>query len=95
MPKISVIIPMYNAEKYIGLAISSVLAQQFGDFELILINDASTDRTLAIAAGVDDPRVKIINSENNLGGGADRASCAISDWISRAANTSTSWIMTM
>ena len=69
MPKISVIIPMYNAEKYIGLAISSVLAQQFGDFELILINDASTDRTLAIAAGVDDPRVKIINSENNLGGG--------------------------
>ena len=40
MPKISVIVPMFNSEKYIGLAIASVLAQTFRDFELILIDDA-------------------------------------------------------
>ena len=54
MPKISVIIPMFNAEKYVELAIETVLAQTFRDFELILIDDASTDRTLEIAKSFDD-----------------------------------------
>ena len=68
MPKISVIVPMFNSEKYIGLAIASVLAQTFRDFELILIDDASTDRTLEIAKSFDDSRIRIIKSEKNMGG---------------------------
>ena len=45
---ISVIMAAYNAEKYIAEAIESVLKQTFNDFELIIINDASTDKTLEI-----------------------------------------------
>ena len=45
MPKISVIMPAYNAEKYIAEAIDSILGQTFGDFEFIILNDCSTDRT--------------------------------------------------
>ena len=67
-PKVSVIIPMFNCEKYVGLAIETVLAQTFRDFELILIDDASTDRTLEVAKQFDDSRIRIIESENNLGG---------------------------
>ena len=68
MPKISVIIPMYNAEEYVGLAIETMLAQTFRDFELILIDDASTDRTLEVAKQFDDPRIRIIKNDKNLGG---------------------------
>ena len=67
-PKISVIVPMFNAERYIRLAIESVLAQDFADFELILIDDASTDRTLEIAKTFGDRRIKIVELEENLGG---------------------------
>ena len=67
-PTISVIMPMFNVEKYLRLAIDSILAQTFGDFELILIDDASTDRTLEIAKSFDDRRIKIIELEKNLGG---------------------------
>ena len=67
-PKISVIIPMYNTEKFIGLAIESVLAQTFSDLELILIDDCSTDRTLEVAKSINDPRIEIIENKENLGG---------------------------
>ena len=67
-PTISVIIPMYNAERYIGLTLESVLAQEFNDFELILIDDCSTDRTLEIAKSINDPRIEIIENKENLGG---------------------------
>ena len=67
-PKISVIMPMYNAERYVGLAIESILAQEFRDFELILIDDCSTDRTLEVAKSINDPRIRIIENEENLGG---------------------------
>lgn len=67
-PKISVIMPMYNVEPYVETAIRSVLEQTFRDFELILIDDCSTDRTLEIAKSFDDPRIKIIRLEKNLGG---------------------------
>ena len=67
-PTISVIIPMYNAEKYIALTLETVLAQTFADFELILIDDASTDRTVGIAKSFDDRRIKIIELEKNMGG---------------------------
>lgn len=48
MKKISVIMPVYNSEKYVSKAIESVLAQDFEDFELILVNDGSTDNSAEI-----------------------------------------------
>ncbi len=48
IPEISVVMPAYNAEKYIGASIESILRQTFKNFELIIVNDASTDKTLSI-----------------------------------------------
>jgi len=62
--KISVIIPAYNHEQYIGSAIESVLNQTFGDFELIIINDGSTDNTEKIILQYDDPRIRYYSQEN-------------------------------
>jgi glycosyltransferase involved in cell wall biosynthesis len=71
MPLISVIIPAYNSEKTIGETIESVLQQTFSDFELIVINDGSTDATLEIASGIRDPRIKVF-SYTNAGGAVSR-----------------------
>lgn len=67
MPKISVIMPAYNAEKYIAEAIDSILAQTFGDFEFIILNDDSGDRTEEIILSYDDPRIVYLKNEKNLG----------------------------
>ena len=67
MPKISVIMPAYNAEKYIAQAIESILGQTYGDFELIIINDCSQDRTEEIVLSYDDPRIIYLKNEQNLG----------------------------
>lgn len=67
MPKISVIIPVYNAEKYIDDCIDSVLKQTFKDFELILINDGSKDHSLDICKkwSNKDKRIKLFNQQNS------------------------------
>ncbi|MBW4568368.1 MAG: glycosyltransferase [Tolypothrix carrinoi HA7290-LM1] len=59
MPKISVIIPVYNGEKTIEATINSVLQQTFDDFELIIINASSTDSTLEIISQIQDERIKV------------------------------------
>ncbi|WP_414754035.1 glycosyltransferase family 2 protein [Anabaena sp. CCY 9910] len=64
MPTISVIIPAYNAERTILETISSVQQQTFSDFELIIINDGSTDRTLELIQNIQDERLKIFSYEN-------------------------------
>lgn len=64
MPVISVIIPAYNSEKAIGETIKSVLQQTFSDFELIIINDGSTDATLEIVTSIKDPRIKVFSYPN-------------------------------
>ena len=71
MARISVILPVYNSEKYIGKAIESVLGQTFTDFELIIVNDGSTDETAEIIGSFDDERIRIIN-QTNQGPGAAR-----------------------
>jgi glycosyltransferase involved in cell wall biosynthesis len=63
-PKISVIIPLYNHEKYIKEAICSVLEQSFSDFEVIVINDGSTDNSEDIVRNVNDDRIKYFYQEN-------------------------------
>ena len=49
MPKVSIVLPSYNGEKYIRQSIESVINQTYQDWELIIVNDCSTDNTLAIA----------------------------------------------
>lgn len=63
-PLISVIIPMYNKKLYIKRAIKSVLDQTISDFEIIVINDGSTDHGEDIVANIHDSRIQLINQEN-------------------------------
>ncbi|MCT7993937.1 glycosyltransferase [Laspinema olomoucense] len=65
MPTISVIIPAYNAEKTIQETIESVLNQTFQDFELIIINDGSTDRTLEIISSISDKRITVVSHSSS------------------------------
>lgn len=66
-PKISVVMPAYNAEKYIAEAINSILSQTFTDFEFIIINDASIDSTKEIIESFQDSRIILINNKQNQG----------------------------
>ncbi len=63
---ISVILPAYNAERFLKEAIDSILAQTYTNFELIVLNDGSTDRTEEIILSYDDPRIRYIKNETNL-----------------------------
>ena len=71
-PKISVVMPLYNSEKHIKTAVESVLTQTFRDFELILVDDCSTDSTLEIISNYDDPRIRIVQKNKNSGESASR-----------------------
>ena len=62
--KVSVIMPAYNSEVYIRESIDSVLAQTFADFELIVVDDGSTDTTAAIAESYSDSRIRLIRQPN-------------------------------
>ena len=64
MPKISVIIPAYNAMDYLPETMESVLAQTHHDFEVIVVNDGSSDQTRQWVSQIKDPRVKLISQEN-------------------------------
>lgn len=64
-PLVSIVMPAYNAEKFIREAIDSILNQSFCDFELIILNDGSTDRTQSIIESYVDARIKLINKENS------------------------------
>jgi glycosyltransferase involved in cell wall biosynthesis len=67
-PLVSVLMTVYNREKYIATAIESVLAQSMADFELIVVDDSSTDRSVEIACQYQsDSRVKVFINETNLG----------------------------
>jgi glycosyltransferase involved in cell wall biosynthesis len=60
----SVIIPCYNGAKYVKRAVTSVLAQTYADFEIIVIDDGSTDNSLEVLKTVVDPRIKVVAQEN-------------------------------
>jgi glycosyltransferase involved in cell wall biosynthesis len=66
-PKVTVFIPVYNRAKYVSVAIDSILAQSFTDFELLLIDDGSTDGSAEIVRSYTDPRVRLVCNEGNLG----------------------------
>ncbi|MFQ5824314.1 MAG: glycosyltransferase family 2 protein [bacterium] len=67
MPKVSVLLPVYNEEKWIASAIRSILNQTFNDFEFLIINDGSQDKTESIIRSFSDRRIRLINNDKNLG----------------------------
>ena len=67
MHKVSIILPVYNSEKYVGEAIQSLLDQTYRNFELILINDGSTDNSINIMRQFKDDRIVILENEENSG----------------------------
>ncbi len=66
-PKISVLLPVYNSELYIRDAVDSILNQTFSDFEFIIIDDASTDKSVEILQSYSDPRIQLIVKPKNSG----------------------------
>lgn len=66
MSNISVVMSVYNGERYLVEAIDSILNQTYSDFEFIIINDCSTDKTAEILQSYNDARIKIINNDENL-----------------------------
>lgn len=66
-PRISVLMTTYNGAQFIRDSIDSVLAQTLADFELIVVDDGSTDETPAVLAGYSDPRLRVVRPERNLG----------------------------
>lgn len=66
-PRVSVVMPVYNGEKYLRKAIDSLLCQTFVDFELIIINDASQDGSEEIIQSYDDRRIVYLKNSENLG----------------------------
>ena len=66
-PKVTVFIPVYNREKYIGEALESILTQTFSDFEILLVDDGSTDNSVDKIRSFTDPRIRLLCNERNLG----------------------------
>lgn len=87
MPRISVVMPVYNGEAYLEAAVSSILAQTVPDFEFIVIDDGSTDQTAALlsAAAARDRRLRVISQENQgIARSLNRGlSLATGEWVAR------------
>ncbi len=66
-PRVTVFIPVYNREKYVGEAIESILDQTFSDFEILLIDDGSTDDSVEIIRSYSDPRIRLTSNKRNFG----------------------------
>lgn len=67
MAKVTVLMPTYNVAPYLKEAVESVLRQSYSDFDLLIIDDCSTDNTISVAQSIHDPRIRIIQNEQNLG----------------------------
>jgi glycosyltransferase involved in cell wall biosynthesis len=67
MPLVSVIIPTYNSSKFIKETINAILAQTLQDFEIIVVDDSSTDNTISLIESYNDPRIRVYKNANNMG----------------------------
>jgi len=63
-PAVSIVIPLYNKERYVGRAVGSVLSQTFQDFEIVVVDDGSTDDGPRLVERIADPRVRIVRQKN-------------------------------
>lgn len=70
-PRVSIVVPVHNGERFIAEALSSALGQSFTDFELVVVDNASTDGTVGIVNALVDERVRLIVSSVNDGAGAN------------------------
>ncbi len=66
-PRVSVIMSVYNGERFLPNSVVSILSQSFKDFEFIIVDDCSNDGTAEMLGSIDDPRIKLIINELNLG----------------------------
>ncbi|MFM7374407.1 MAG: glycosyltransferase family 2 protein, partial [Chthoniobacterales bacterium] len=66
-PAVTVLMPAFNAGRFIAASIRSVLAQDFEDFELLVIDDGSTDGTAAVIENFRDKRIRLLRNETNCG----------------------------
>lgn len=66
-PRVSVIITAYNRERMIGEAVASVLGQTMPDFEVVVVDDGSTDRTAEMVSAIRDPRLRLVAHDHNRG----------------------------
>ena len=66
-PRVTIVIPTYNAAEYLGDAIRSALEQSFEDFELLVLDNVSTDNTAEVVAKFDDPRLQYKINDENIG----------------------------
>lgn len=84
-PKVSIILPVYNGEKYLRESVESILNQSFTDFELIIINDGSKDGSKEVLESYPDPRIRIVNQENKGLAGALNVGIALAqgEYIAR------------
>ena len=89
MPKISVIVPVYNVEQYIVRCVDSILSQTFSDFDLVLIDDGSPDNcgTICDSYAKQDTRINVLHKEN---GGLSEARNVGLDWVFSHSNSE--WI---
>lgn len=74
-PLVSVLMPVFNGEKYIREAIDSILNQTFADFELVIVNDGSTDQSASIVESYSDPRIRLYHNDRNRGLSYTRNRC--------------------
>lgn len=68
-PLVTIGIPSYQCGAFIGEAVASALSQDFADLEVVVVDDASTDATMEVLAGFDDPRLRVVVNESNVGPG--------------------------
>ncbi len=66
-PSVTVLMSVYNNEDYVAEAVESILTQTYCDFEFLIVNDASNDRTVEILQSYDDDRIRLIHNRNNMG----------------------------
>jgi len=66
-PLVTIALPVYNGAATLGLAVGSILRQSFHDWELIILNDASTDDSLNVMRSFDDARIRLVEGDENLG----------------------------
>ena len=95
--KVSVVLPTYNHAAFLPKAVDAILAQSFADFELIIVNDGSTDQTSAYLATLADPRIKVIERANGglpsaLNRGFAEAGGEYRTWTSADNVTGPTWL---
>jgi len=80
MPRVSVLMSCYNKGQFLRETIPSVLSQSFTDFEFVIFDNKSTDDSVAIIGGFDDPRIRFFQNSRNLGPGPSMNNCIGSLW---------------